>query len=87
MKELDSNNVQGKGDSYRQQIRHGISLKRELIPFIYRMDKIIQSLQDELQTRNLTQATLDMVKYKFNVIYELKSPKTASAKSLLNHIA
>ena len=48
LKELDSNNVQAKSDPFRQQIRHGMNLKREIIPFIYRMDKIIQNLQEEI---------------------------------------
>lgn len=51
MKELDSQNfskLPGKEQGIQLQIKSGKQLRREIIPFIFRMDKILRAVEERI---------------------------------------
>jgi len=107
LKELDSVNLatvnpcssQGQRDGPKQQVRHGRSLRREIIPFIYRIDKMIQNLSQDVEAYGSARSgDADLkaqerlvveLKQKFDIINQMKDLKSfgkVSPKLLLNHL-
>jgi ABC-type polysaccharide/polyol phosphate transport system ATPase subunit len=84
LKELDSVPIT---ESLKQQVRLGTSLKREIMPFFYRMDKLISVLDTQVQHADLRK--IYNLKEKYEMIFQLKhlsSFKTITPKILLGHL-
>ena len=89
LKELDCANIQK--ENLKLQARLGQKLKKLLIPFIYRIDKILCKLEEEtseLKANEFSPKVADLAQV-FDILFQMKDLRSMpkiSAKLLLTHI-